>query len=228
MKAPCVVCGKEVDRWPAHLARNTKGVFCSHACHGEWQRGANNHAYQGGKVPCTCAHCGKALALKAEHFRRSTLHFCSRACQGAYCSGGNHPRTLALKAPCLECGAVVKIKSRQIGKRVFCSRACASRAHRAYIKGPANPRYVDGMAEERYSAAFRALAPRIRERDRQRCRLCHRTREDNGKELDVHHIDYDKDNNAAANLITLCPRCHGAMHGSPRSRAKWQAELSSL
>lgn len=95
------------------------------------------------------------------------------------------------------------------------------------MKGEGNGRYVHGRSEERYSADFRALAPTIRARDGLRCFLCHTTQEANGKELDVHHIDYDKDNNEPLNLVALCPTCHGAMHGSLPSRKRWRERLSS-
>jgi hypothetical protein len=36
--------------------------------------------------------------------------------------------------------------------------------------------------------------------------------------LDVHHIDYKKDNNDPSNLITLCKRCHGK---TQKHRQKW-------
>lgn len=32
--------------------------------------------------------------------------------------------------------------------------------------------------------------------------------EDNGQDLDVHHINYDKDNTTMENCIALCHACH--------------------
>ncbi len=39
--------------------------------------------------------------------------------------------------------------------------------------------------------------------------------------FEVHHIDYDKQNNDPSNLITLCKRCHGKTH-IIKTRNKWQ------
>jgi len=52
--------------------------------------------------------------------------------------------------------------------------------------------------------------------------------EDHGKKLCVHHINYDKDDMALDNLITVCRFCHGKMHGSHDQRVKWKKELSAL
>lgn len=40
------------------------------------------------------------------------------------------------------------------------------------------------------------------------CRVCHKTTEENRRELDVHHIDYNKDNSDLSNLYPLCTKCH--------------------
>jgi 5-methylcytosine-specific restriction endonuclease McrA len=46
----------------------------------------------------------------------------------------------------------------------------------------------------------------IRERHNNKCALCGGVEINNG--LDVHHIDYDKQNSAPFNLIALCHGCH--------------------
>ncbi len=227
MKAYCTACGKEFDRPPAHLARATKALFCSHACHGEWQKGANNHAYAGGRVPCVCVQCGKEFSVKPCEYRRGVGKYCSRPCQ----TQGYRDRPHAKKPDCFitcgYCGVSFKIIPALLDKKKYCSKLCANRAHRAKMKGPGNGRYLHGRSEERYSADFRALAPDIRTREGLRCFLCHVTQAANGKDLDVHHIDYDKDNNEPLNLVALCPTCHGAMHGSAPSRKRWRERLSS-
>ena len=38
--------------------------------------------------------------------------------------------------------------------------------------------------------------------------ICGRAGSEEGKQLSVHHIDYDKKNNTLNNLIPLCMRCH--------------------
>jgi len=65
-----------------------------------------------------------------------------------------------------------------------------------------------GISEEGYPFNFNdELKEFIRKRDRV-CQLCGKTKEENGRRLDVHHIDYIKENLDPSNLITLCRGCH--------------------
>lgn len=52
------------------------------------------------------------------------------------------------------------------------------------------------------------LKERIRFRDKYKCQECDCTQIENGKQLDVHHLDYNKRNNEEWNLISLCVSCH--------------------
>ena len=48
----------------------------------------------------------------------------------------------------------------------------------------------------------------IRYRDEYKCQLCGIPEIENGRKLDVHHIDYDKKNIKQDNLVSLCFGCH--------------------
>ncbi len=56
------------------------------------------------------------------------------------------------------------------------------------------------------------LKESIRQRDNYTCQLCGMTEEENlivyGRDLEVHHIDYNKKNCIEDNLISLCLHCH--------------------
>lgn len=70
-----------------------------------------------------------------------------------------------------------------------------------------NPMWMGGVSGLKYPVGWnKKLRKKIRERDNFTCVLC-RTRQD-GRNLDVHHIDYNKNNISPTNLITLCNRCH--------------------
>lgn len=63
--------------------------------------------------------------------------------------------------------------------------------------------------EGRYGLEFNEdLKEQIRERDGRKCQLCGKTRKKRGKKLHVHHINYDKLDSSAGNLIALCNKCH--------------------
>lgn len=56
------------------------------------------------------------------------------------------------------------------------------------------------------------LKEQIRQRDNYECRLCGTNQEELNEKLIVHHINFDKNNNFAFNLISLCRSCHGKVH----------------
>ena len=60
-----------------------------------------------------------------------------------------------------------------------------------------------------YGAEFdNVLKEQVRFRDNYKCQICGCSQLENGKQLDVHHIDYDKKNCKISNLISLCVSCH--------------------
>ena len=66
---------------------------------------------------------------------------------------------------------------------------------------------------EPYSPAFnKQLKAKIRERDNHTCQLCSKIKEESGRELSVHHIDYIKSHCNEDNLITLCISCNGKVN----------------
>jgi 5-methylcytosine-specific restriction endonuclease McrA len=72
-----------------------------------------------------------------------------------------------------------------------------------------NPNWQGGLSFEEYSPEFdSSLKEQVRFRDKYKCQLCGCSQLENGKQLDVHHKDYNKRNNNINNLISLCVRCH--------------------
>lgn len=62
--------------------------------------------------------------------------------------------------------------------------------------------------ETDYPNVFYVIRNSIRKRDNYECRICGIKQRDYYRKLDVHHIDYNKQNCAKENLITLCHNCH--------------------
>jgi hypothetical protein len=75
--------------------------------------------------------------------------------------------------------------------------------------GENSPRWKGGISYDPYNIHFKRIKNKIRERDNQVCMNCGIHREKLNMSLDVHHIDYNKDNSIEQNLISLCRRCHG-------------------
>ena len=60
-----------------------------------------------------------------------------------------------------------------------------------------------GLYPESWTSQFRWS---IRHRDKFKCKICDSVQKETI--YHVHHIDYDKHNCKAGNLVTLCPSCH--------------------
>lgn len=91
--------------------------------------------------------------------------------------------------------------------------------------GESAPNWKGGPARGDYPLEFNnELKEFIRERDNHICQLCDKTEEENGRKLDVHHIDYNKQNVDLENLITLCRRCHVKTNSL---RDFWESYFSS-
>ena len=96
------------------------------------------------------------------------------------------------------------------------------RRHSERMTGSANPNWKGGLSFEPYPTTWtRALRRRIRDRDSHMCQICGVVKD--SRNLDVHHIDYDKANCEASNLITLCIRCHRQTNFN---REYWQQFLT--
>jgi len=75
--------------------------------------------------------------------------------------------------------------------------------------GEYNPNWKGGIGSLPYPYKFNnEMKERIRERDNYTCQLCGMPQAECIRALDVHHIDYDKENLADDNLITLCNPCN--------------------
>ena len=82
-----------------------------------------------------------------------------------------------------------------------------------------HPRWEGGISENPYPNDWgEILKESIRQRDNYIYQLCgiHQDELDLGqvKKLDIHHIDYDKNNIKPENLISLCRSCHVKTNGN--------------
>ena len=81
-----------------------------------------------------------------------------------------------------------------------------------------NPNWRGGISFEPYGIEFnKQLKEQIRKRDNYRCQQCFRHQSElfrmtkvgrRPAKLDVHHIDFNKNNHNYDNLISLCRNCH--------------------
>jgi hypothetical protein len=79
--------------------------------------------------------------------------------------------------------------------------------------GNKSPNWIDGRTFNPYPIEFNeSLKETIRKRDNYKCQNCEMTEEEHliviGQILEVHHVDYNKQNCNKDNLITLCKQCN--------------------
>ncbi len=121
--------------------------------------------------------------------------------------------------------AQVKMTSAQMGnkKTLGYKHTPGSIAKRA---GQNSYMWRGGTSNEPYPVKFNnALKELIRERDGYICQMCPKTQEQNGRALDVHHVDFDKDNLDPKNLVSLCVSCHTKLKANPFF---WSVELRNV
>ena len=80
-------------------------------------------------------------------------------------------------------------------------------------KGNKNGRWIDGRSYEKYPSEFNEqLRKKIRKRDNYECQNCDMSQEEHfivyGRDLNIHHIDYNRNNCNEENLLTLCQGCN--------------------
>ena len=81
------------------------------------------------------------------------------------------------------------------------------------VAGENHPHWKGGRTEELRSQmtnAPMATVLKIRKRDKNTCQMCGKSKKENGRDMDVHHIIpyLDSRNNDDKNLICLCRVCH--------------------
>lgn len=95
-----------------------------------------------------------------------------------------------------------------------------SESHRNQFCGELNANWRGGSSLELYTREFnRQLKELIRDRDNYQCQRCGMPECESIRNLDVHHIDYNRKNCLPSNLISLCRRCNLKVNGN---REYWE------
>lgn len=91
------------------------------------------------------------------------------------------------------------------------TRATRIRKRTPCLSGKNHPNWRGGKEANIAASEFtEEVKNKIRERDSFICQLCGDTQEQTKRKFPIHHIDYDRNNCAEENLITLCHSCHGS------------------
>jgi len=103
---------------------------------------------------------------------------------------------------CVDCNKLISVNATRCWEH-----SCEERGKR--IRGEEHFNWQGGLNYQEYGTNWtNQLKQQIRERDNHKCQICNKNEIDNGRKLDVHHIDYNKKNCEESNLISLCISCH--------------------
>jgi 5-methylcytosine-specific restriction endonuclease McrA len=165
--------------------------------------GKNNNNYKDGRTlkKYYCKICKKKEVSWRHFLYRSGLCLkCSRIGIG----NPNYKHGKTLEQNHCPCG---KVKSDYRAKLCW-------ECHCKSILGKNNYSFfIHGNGYFPYSKEFtKSLKKLIRQRDNYKCQNCGLTQEEHykkyGRDIEIHHIDYDKMNCNKDNLITLCRSCN--------------------
>lgn len=228
----CRVCGTDLYKYPSQIKNSKTGKFIcgSSNCRSESRKGENNPAWIGGKVQKVCDYCGKPKEVWRCFLETDKNHFCDKDCHDNWQRECKTYDRNMVTVKCAFCSKPIEIWPRQARrtKNNYCGGAskCQQEHYKRMLSMEGNPRWLGGISFETYPAAWREeLRELIRTRDLRICQVCGKSEVDNGRKLDVHHINYNKDNLNNENLISLCKSCHCK---TTSNREYWQSYFASV
>lgn len=161
-----------------------------------------------------CKSCaGKVRQPKG---KASALYIDGRSSRKYYCTCGK-----LIDQRSKNCTSCAKVGNKNPAKKSWVRKKIS--LNHANVSGANNPAYHKGESFLPYTVDFtNRLKETIRKRDNYTCQVCgikerHLTRKYH-KKLDIHHIDYNKQNCYEYNLITLCKTCNVSANGN---RSYW-------
>jgi predicted nucleic acid-binding Zn ribbon protein len=164
-----------------------------------------------------CLWCGDSFESNETYFNING--FCSEECYFTYKETVPIIKSNTSKI-CVICGSLFE------GNEEFCSASCSIKYceergiwyQRVKLKMP-NP----------YCKKFNLdLKTRVREFFNDKCVICGKTKNENRRNLSVHHVNYDKKAGCNGNEILLAPLCDTCHHTVHKDKEYWGNVLESI
>ena len=174
----------------------------------------------GGLVAKVCSVCNSEYFVKKCH---SKSKFCSLKCVGVSQRGRKRKSERTVAIECETCGEVFFVFKSHAHKWHCCSKKCSHKRRSALVSGSQNPNWNGGLSRMPYPWNFKSISREIIDRDGAKCQnpYC----DGNDGRLTAHHIDYNKQNCADVNLITLCSACNSKANFK---RPYWQSLYAGI
>lgn len=179
-----VVCDGCKNKFLKINSRVSKLNFCCFECKVKW-----------GKHQSICNNCNKNIFITRYQLINFKKHFCNKFCESQYNVGSRNPNYKGIKKYCCDnCGKEIERYVISKFKHHFCSKNCAN-------DGKFNPAYIHGESDSmKYGPEFFNIRSKLK--GKLFCAECGKSR------VQLHHIDYNKNNNNFSNLLPLCINCH--------------------
>ena len=210
VKRVCPICGKVFYAYPSYIKRG-RGIYCSKEC---------KDVGKSTKIERICPVCGKIFYVKPSYIKKGGGIYCSRDCWGI-------GKTTKIEKICPICGKVFyTIPSKiEMGGGIYCSRECMGMAR----YGENSPVWKGGISFEPYCILFnKEFKERVRAFFDNKCAVCGKTKEENGRSLCIHHVNYDKKtccNDSERLFVPLCGSCHSKTN---HNREEWEEYFKDL
>jgi hypothetical protein len=162
---------------------------------------------------CKC-DCGNTCVVSGKSLRSGNTKSCG-------CLAGR-PQVVKI---CPVCGKEFRVKQACLDRG--CGKYCSVKCMGIDKRGDKNILWKGGVSFGKYCEKFnKTKKEEIRAKYGRVCFICGKNEEENGRKLDVHHVDYSKNQGCDGNkwaLIPLCKSCHAK---TGNNRSVWNAILS--
>lgn len=210
----CEYCGKEF-----HVnGRRKSQKYCSEECRKLGRINYECRINEDGEIEYkneyTCELCNKTYT------NWNPRHYLRRFCDSCLSKHKSDIFTNRIKTTCGYCGKDIEVIPSRFysNKYCYCNVKCMAEHYAQIYTGENSPTWNGGKYH--YQGNWLHQAKLCRERDNNICQICGKTAEENGKNLDVHHIKPYKsfenpvEANQLDNLISLCHYCHRFVHSN--------------
>lgn len=166
--------------------------------------GAHNPNWKGGIIKKVCYVCSKEYEVKRAN---GTSKYCSLKCVGISQKGKSRKENLKITIKsCMVCEKEYSKPSSHAYRYYCCSKECSDIRRSKIMSGKSNPNWNGGLSRLPYTWNFRELSKKIINRDGNKCQ--NPTCNGNDARMTTHHINHDKQDCSAMNLIALCSSCN--------------------